>query len=540
METKRINWIKIVIEVLAVFVFILLLAWILPFGNKDKSKATNFGNNFDTYRESIKKYYSKSSNLPELSETLTLQQLIDKKVVKKLYDQSGNLCDVNKSNVSVIKVDENNYQLDIELTCGKESDRVLDTIVVKKNTNSNSNTTQNTDNTNTNTNANVNNSNNNSNNSGNKVNETTLTQYRYTKDTIEKEISYKCPEGYTLNGKVCVKTTFASIKATPIYSEARIDRIDALKVIGNEIVVYSEPIVENGNKQINCPVGTKVGADNKCHSTGTSTIAAEAKVERYCDGSDTLNGTKCTKSSSYRTDAEKVTGYTNWSCSQIKTNSPMSSSNTNLIKYQQIDQGIENACSNTPGCYKPVVYYKYTKCTRQETVSYKCPNGTRQDGSSCWVTNTSTYDAHTKTTYSCPNGTLNGTNCIINKDNISEPEVTYTKVYNCKDGYTLDEKNGVKVCYKYEKTEDKYYCSDDSYTLDTKTNKCVKKIDKQLTGYTCPTGYTLKDGTCYKNEETISAKKWTKCIITHLFTWNSNSNLDGWVKTGETRTITVK
>ena len=71
MENKRINWIKIGIEVLAVFVFILLLVWLFPFGSKKNNKGSDFGDNFNSFRESARSYYT-TKNLPEDSEKLTL------------------------------------------------------------------------------------------------------------------------------------------------------------------------------------------------------------------------------------------------------------------------------------------------------------------------------------------------------------------------------------------------------------------------------------------------------------------------------------
>ena len=530
MENKRINWIKIGIEVLAVFVFILLLVWLFPFGSKKNNNGSDFGDNFDSFRESARSYYT-TKNLPEDSEKLTLQQLIDKKVVKKLYDKTGKACDTEKSYTRITKISDNEYQLRVDLTCGNESDYVLETLKFEtkddnKNTADNNNTNNNNNNTNNNNNKNSYNS--------NTIAKTKLTQYRYYKKEIEKVTTYKCENGYILDGKTCVKAADNKVQSTNKYSEEKTLTMEATKVTGGTKTTYAEVIITNGNPQYFCEKGT-IGADNKCHVTDTTYINAESRLSSC--GSYQESGSVCIEH--YRRDvgattSEKVYGEYTYTGSIDVTSQKNS---TDTTKYVPKGQYVANACTK-PGCINVEVHYKYDVYTRSVTNKETCPSGGNPSGGRCYVDDTRTHNRTTE--YYCKDGsTPVNKQCPVPVDKPFDPKVTYTKNYECPKGYDSKGSGASMVCYKNTTADDTFYCSDSSYTLDKAKNICYKKVPKELIGHDCPVGYTLNtaDNMCYGSKERIPAKKWTVCTIITSYTWNSKTVLEGWTRTEETRVI---
>ena len=533
MENKRINWIKIGIEVLAVFVFILLLVWLFPFGSKKDNKGSNFGDNFDTYRESARKYYTEK-NLPKDTEKLTLQDLIDKKAVRKLYDKTGKSCDTEKSYTRITKITDNEYQLRIDLTCGNESDYVLETIKFEtKIDDDNNNTNNNTANNNSN-------NNNNTNNNGysNTIAKTKLTQYRYYKKEIIRNTTYKCEDGYILDGKYCVKASQNTAKATEKYSEEKTLTMEATKNIGGTKTIYADVIITDGNPQKYCEKGS-IGADGKCHTSGTTQIDAETNTRTWCDNGDRQSGNKCIHSYEDSYAASETKSYTGWSySSSIDVTSPRSSNDT--TRYDLKGTYLKNECTTSSTCINYVTHYKYDVYKRSIVTNYSCPNGGSQRNGRCYIGRTSEYDVHRETTYYCKDGsTPVNKKCTVTTDIPFDPVITYTKDYKCPEGYNSKGSGLSMVCYKQVKDNDTFYCSDASYTLDTNTNKCYKKVPRELIGYDCPSGYTLNGTMCYGNAERIPAKPWTICTILTSYTWNSKTVLEGWTRTEGTRVIEI-
>ena len=497
-NNKRINWIKIGIEVLAIFVFVLLLVWLFPLPGKKNTKATNFGDNFDTFRESARKYYT-NNKLPEESEKMTLQQLIDKKAIKPLYDKSGKACDADKSYVRITKINDKEYQLRIDLTCGNESDYVLETITTKEENCTPEEKTEN--------------NNNSSSSSSSSYSETKkLTQYRYYKKEIEKVTTYKCEDGYVLNGKTCVKVNDNQIAATAKYSEEKTLTMAPTRVTGATQTIYADVIVTNGNPQYYCEKGT-IGADNLCHVNEQTYVSAKENKS----------------TSSYAATNNQT--YGNWQFNgSIDVTSTRSSNNT--TRYDFKGSYTKNECTTSTVCVNLVTHYKYDVYKRSLNNNYSCPNGGSLSGDRCYTTNTSYY---------CENGTSPvNKQCLITKNTTYQPTITYTKNYTCPDGYQSTGSGASMVCYKTIKSDDTFYCSDSSYTLDRITNTCYKKLDKQITNYECPTGYTLNGTMCVANKDTKPAKKWTVCTIITSYTWNSKTTLEGWTRTEGTRVIEVK
>ena len=440
-----INWKDIIIKVILLVLFILLLIWLFPKPDMEVLYNNVYSNNINAMKEAAEKYYV-GDRLPSTvgeSSSMTLQQMIDDKMIIQFKDKHKNYCDQNTSGVKVTKTADNQYVLKVELNCGKdEKDYILETLTANG-TGTSSNTVATTNNgsrTNNNGNSNgngngtnENGSNNGSNNgSGNGsysdshaddskytgdsknpgysdddeyseytsvkdadmgIRTTQVLYYQHRKAVYTTKSVYTCPAGYTLTGNRCYRrTTGATIDATPVYSEDVTVVTPAKYNTGAEHVVYTDVIKTKIGTEYSCPDGyTKNGAYCVKYTDATVT---HGQTTYTCESGYTLNGTKCTKTYT----ATYTPGASSYTCPQGGT---LSGKNCILT----------------------------TAAT--ENVSYTCPSGYTRNGTSCYKV----YDATSQASYSCPSGyTLSGKKCTKTNTDYAELSVTYT----CPSGYTRD------------------------------------------------------------------------------------------------------
>lgn len=118
--------IKIVIIVLCLILLFWLIAKIKDNNtNKNNNKndsAIVYQNNIDSVRLAAEKYFFIDGNLPKNDEVImiTLADLINKGYVGEIVDTNKKSCDINQSNVSLVKGSES-YILTINLLCSSTS-----------------------------------------------------------------------------------------------------------------------------------------------------------------------------------------------------------------------------------------------------------------------------------------------------------------------------------------------------------------------------------------------------------------------------------
>lgn len=163
------------------------------------------------------------------------------------------------------------------------------------------------------------------------------------------------------------------------------------------------------------------------------------------------------------------------------------------------------------------------------TGSYTCPSGGELNGSICKIT-INAKKGQGSTVLSCPyGGTLSGSKCTNYLDGVS------TTVYYCPSGYTTSGSGASTTCYKKVTSNSTYYCKDANATL--KDGKCYLTV-KTISGYTCPSGYSLNGTKCTKNTATtINATINSSNGTSYRYTWSKQTYLDGWIATGKTRTV---
>ena len=119
----------LLVKVLLVVIFIFLLMFLFPMPNLSPFYSSIFNDNVQTMKEAAEDYYTTDRMPTEegKSTKMTLQEMLDNKLVLPFVDKDNNSCDAKKSYVEVTKK-KDEYELKVSLTCGKESDYVIEKI----------------------------------------------------------------------------------------------------------------------------------------------------------------------------------------------------------------------------------------------------------------------------------------------------------------------------------------------------------------------------------------------------------------------------
>ena len=549
---------NLIVKILLVLLFIFLLMWLFPIPNLSPFYDKIFTQNINDMTDAAKSYFTVERLPKNEDETkkLTLKEMIDNKMIIEFTDSDGKKCDTTKSYVEVTKKN-GEYIYKTNLSCSKQEDYVIEYFgcydVCKDNSCEVDNKPD-----------------------DNKTSNETkkITEYQFYKVVATKYIDkYLCKEGYTLSGNKCIKTSQiksevdANIKCLDGYTynstskkcEKIVSESEDAKLQCPSGYVYASSMnkcIKGTSNTVDatltykCTTGTLVGT--KCVINATSEVDA-TKV--YSCKNGTLSGTKCIVSGSYETDAsrhyycnvgtlrgtkcvyeEKVEvpeecSYTRWVCSNKEYDRPKSNSSTKTFTRRLLD-------------IKGTVY-TYEECNRQykctgggtttETkevsaeVEYRCTTGTLR-GTKCVLDKNSEVNADV--TYKCTTGTLKGTKCVIN----TTKEVDATKGYSCQVGKL----NGTKCdITSVDVTDSVYYC--EVGTLNG--NKCViTTTDKKDPTYYCDSDYTIAGKKCYKTASTsdvIESEIVYKTKTEKVYKWSTSEKLEGWTRTGKTRTTNV-
>ena len=549
---------NLIVKILLVLLFIFLLMWLFPIPNLSPFYDKIFTQNINDMTDAAKSYFT-VERLPkndDETKKLTLKEMLDNKMIIEFTDSDGKKCDTTKSYVEVTKKN-GEYIYKTNLSCSKQEDYVIEYFgcydVCKDNSCEVDNKPD-----------------------DNKTSNETkkITEYQFYKVVATKYIDkYLCKEGYTLSGNKCIKTSQiksevdANIKCLDGYTynstskkcEKIVSESEDAKLQCPSGYVYASSMnkcIKGTSNTVDatltykCTTGTLVGT--KCVINATSEVDA-TKV--YSCKNGTLSGTKCIVSGSYETDAsrhyycnvgtlrgtkcvyeEKVEvpeecSYTRWVCSNKEYDRPKSNSSTKTFTRRLLD-------------IKGTVY-TYEECNRQykctgggtttETkevsaeVEYRCTTGTLR-GTKCLVS--SSDEVNADVTYKCTTGTLKGTKCVIN----TTKEVDATKGYSCQVGKL----NGTKCdITSVDVTDSVYYC--EVGTLNG--NKCViTTTDKKDPTYYCDSDYTIAGKKCYKTTSTsdvIESEIVYKTKTEKVYKWSTSERLEGWTRTGKTRTTNV-
>ncbi len=129
-KTGKSSFIRdIVIKVFLILLFVLLITLLFPMPNLTPFYDAVFNNNVQTMKDAAENYFTKE-RMPEKEGDkvkLTLQDMLDKKLILPFLDKDGNECDAEKSYVQVTKK-KTEYELEVHLSCGDEENYIVEPI----------------------------------------------------------------------------------------------------------------------------------------------------------------------------------------------------------------------------------------------------------------------------------------------------------------------------------------------------------------------------------------------------------------------------
>lgn len=128
-DKKRGSLIKeFLVKLVLIIIFVLLLVKMVPWPNMDSLnplKDQIFNANLQTMKDAGILYFTTERLPKEVGDkvTLTLQEMLDKKLIVPFTDKNGKSCDLKASYVSLEKK-ENEYLMIVNLKCGDEEDHI--------------------------------------------------------------------------------------------------------------------------------------------------------------------------------------------------------------------------------------------------------------------------------------------------------------------------------------------------------------------------------------------------------------------------------
>ena len=119
----------ILVKVVLIVLFVFLLTFLFPMPNLTTFYDAVFNSNVQTMKDAAEDYFTIDRMPKEVGkeETLTLQDMLDKKLILPFVDKDGKACDTKKSYVTVRK-DEKEYILKVYLSCNGKSDYIIEPI----------------------------------------------------------------------------------------------------------------------------------------------------------------------------------------------------------------------------------------------------------------------------------------------------------------------------------------------------------------------------------------------------------------------------
>ncbi len=119
---------SIILKILFVALFIFLLLWLYPRQNTKPFYDAIFNNNINQMKEVAEDYYTVQRLPQEVGEVskLTLQEMLDMKLLLPFTDKNGEYCDNQKSFVQVTKLENDEYELKVTLSCNEKTDYIVE------------------------------------------------------------------------------------------------------------------------------------------------------------------------------------------------------------------------------------------------------------------------------------------------------------------------------------------------------------------------------------------------------------------------------
>ena len=467
-RVRTIDWGGLIIKILLVAVVLFLILWLMPRRNFDPLFNQIFNQNLQTMKNAARNHYT-IDKLPENvgeSEQMSLQEMLDNQLLIPFVDKNGKACNTKDSYVHIIKVGDNEYKLKAQLTCGDETDYILETVGCNDVCA-------------------------NANKECEKCEECpvceecekpcdeecpSIVEYEHKKTVTSSTTSYTCPSGYSKVGDKCYTSTTSKTNATPVYGNSTVSITNANKNTGGTYYVYTDRITTTSPSYYYCASGTLSGSECRTNASYNGGTAGYY----YCPSGWTLSGTSCYTNASYQSGSMTYYCPSGWTLS-----------GTN--------------------CYRSASYVS-------GSTSYSCPSGWTLSGSSCY--RSASY-VNGSTSYSCPSGwTSSGSGASMT---CSKSAVTNGTTYGSWYVYTTY--SGPNTRSVYENTTDKVVLTS-TKPVEVCSNGTTNCLVPQLvtyyyythykrsatTNYTCSgVGGTLSGTICKQNASSSSSSGYYTC-----------------------------
>lgn len=114
------------LKLILIIIFVLLLIWLVPWPNNKVLTDRIFNANIQEMKNASLLYFTEERLPVNVGDkkTITLQEMLDLKLLLPFTDKNGNACDVQNSYVTIEKL-ETEYLLKVYLKCGEEEDYIL-------------------------------------------------------------------------------------------------------------------------------------------------------------------------------------------------------------------------------------------------------------------------------------------------------------------------------------------------------------------------------------------------------------------------------
>ncbi len=478
---------KLIIILLLVFVIYQLFAGVKTNTLYDQI----YNNNITTMKEAAVSYYT-TDRLPKNigdSETMTLQDMLNDKLLVDFVDKDGKACDTFGSYVTVTKVENDKYTLKVQLACGDHIDYILETIGCHDVCTTGC--------------------------------KNQITEYEFKKAMNTTTQVVGCKSGYKLSGSACYKTIKTDYKdATKSYYDKITVVTDPKISTGNSYKVYADKLVgfqksytnniENKTSMTICADNSYILSSDKtvCSKTVTSTVSNSPVCTDYIVRYVLVKAcTSCTSYTMQPVYGSRCTDGGTSTVTDVLTAAPVTiaGASTYSCPTGYTEEG-DNTLSSLK-CYK-------------EVPTYSCPTGFTEDGSGI---NLLCYKVQegTNTEY-CPDFGAK----LIDHKCYKEVDGGF-KGYVCPTGYILD---GSK-CYK--KSKDKIGTIMVNKTSTTYEYKW--STETEIAGWT-RTGNTrlvdeatnVNDGEDLINDIKENSNKEVKERITNVTSNSKISSTDVW------------
>ncbi len=125
-ERRRFPLLEFLLKLILIIIFVLLLVWLLPIPNLTGLNNRIFNANVSEMKDAAISYFT-TDRLPQNegdSVVLTLQEMLDMKLLLPFTDKDGKSCDTKNSYVKLTKT-ATEYELKVYLKCNKEEDYII-------------------------------------------------------------------------------------------------------------------------------------------------------------------------------------------------------------------------------------------------------------------------------------------------------------------------------------------------------------------------------------------------------------------------------